>query len=181
MKIKEIIEMSLETKLDVIAKGLPVGEKRLRDILKENGCTPIGIGKRGWTFTGEDAEVLEKDISEFVIHTAKNNANASNSNSVGKRKFAVIETTLSNSKNNNKNEINDDMNNANETTKKNDGMKAEIQALIKGNSKENNARVYKGIYFDKDIAHFLDNVQHGNKSEIVNKILRQYLTENDLM
>jgi predicted GIY-YIG superfamily endonuclease len=41
--------------------------------------------------------------------------------------------------------------------------------------------VHKGIYFDKDIAHFLDNVQHGNKSEIVNKVMRQFLTENDLL
>ena len=61
-----------------------------------------------------------------------------------------------------------------------DTMKSEILSLIKGD-KEENEHIYKGIYFDKDLAQFLDNVQHGNKSEIVNRIMRQYLTENDLL
>jgi AraC-like DNA-binding protein len=81
---------------------------------------------------------------------------------------------------------NDDIiNNVKDTIKNNNreenNMKAEIQALIHGTSKSTPARVYKGVYFDRDIAHFLDNVQHGNKSELINKIVRQYLSENDLM
>lgn len=41
-------------------------------------------------------------------------------------------------------------------------------------------KIYKGFYFDKDIAHFLDKIQNGNKSELINAIIRAYLTENDL-
>jgi hypothetical protein len=60
-------------------------------------------------------------------------------------------------------------------------MKAEIKALITGKQTSKPNKVYKGIYFDNDIANFLDHVQHGNKSELVNKIIRAYLVENDLM
>ena len=41
-----------------------------------------------------------------------------------------------------------------------------------------NDRRYKGIYFDDDIADFLDTIKSGNRSELVNKIIRQYLVEN---
>lgn len=57
----------------------------------------------------------------------------------------------------------------------------EIKKLIEGKKKDEGPKVYKGIYFDEDIARFLDGVQHGNKSEVVNKILRQYLNDNDLI
>lgn len=67
------------------------------------------------------------------------------------------------------------------TTRKGNAMVSDIKALIQGTNKDTPKKVYKGLYLDPDIALFLDNVQHGNKSEIVNRILRQYLTENELM
>ena len=162
MNLKTIIDMTYIDNLSEIAKGLPIGEKKLRGILKELGCTPNGTGKKGWTYNGSDESVLEKDLSEFVSSTATNKVKASNSTSKKKSNHDIIH-------------------NDNETSKKDDNMVAEIKALIKPKSKDDDARVYKGIYFDKDIAHFLDNVQHGNKSEIVNKVLRQFLEDNGLL
>ena len=170
MKLKEIVELTYTQKLSEIAKGLPLGEKKLRGILKDIGCQPNGVGKSGWSFKGDDAEVLEKDVTEFAPHTATNKTNASNSTSKKESKSTI------------KHNSNDDtINDVNKTIKKDDDMIAEIKALIKPKSKDDDARIYKGIYFDKDIAHFLDNVQHGNKSEIVNKVLRQFLEENGLL
>lgn len=56
---------------------------------------------------------------------------------------------------------------------------AEIHSLLTVKTKVD--RVYRGLYFDRDIANFLDNVPTGNKSEIINKILRSYLKENGLL
>lgn len=161
MKIREIKELNQEMKLPVIAKEhLPFGEKRLYALLKEIGCKPPEKqGQREWDWEAVSEEDLDKDVTEFGRTTAKVRTKASNSKSNStKTRAEVIKR---------------------DNGKEND-MKAEIEALIKGTSKEESNRIYKGIYFDKDIANFLDNVQHGNKSEIVNKIMRQYLNENDL-
>ena len=64
---------------------------------------------------------------------------------------------------------------------KDDTAVSEIKALLQSKDQNEKTRIYKGIYFDPDIAEFLDTVKHGNRSEIVNKIMRQYLNENELM
>lgn len=162
MKIREILELSFTVKMDDIAKDhLSIGQKALRATMKEIGCRHL-TGKKGWIYEGEDPTILERSIYDFSTPTAYN----SKKTSTNKTKRDNIKVVDSNSKNKSKEESD---------------IKAEIQALIKGTSKAENNRIYKGIYFDKDIAHFLDNVQHGNKSEIVNKIMRQYLIENNLL
>jgi len=136
----------------------------LRQALKDAGYTFSNVKPKGWHYTGSAEEPLNESIFSYIKAkaTAKTRNNASNFNS----KSDNIKTVNSNIKNNNK-EDND--------------MKAEIQSLITGKLASKPAKVYKGIYFDSDIATFLDNVQHGNKSELVNKIIRQYLIENELM
>jgi hypothetical protein len=166
MKIKEILELTKTKPIADIAKELPVSEKPLRTILKGLKAEKPAVGAKGWSYENVDAADLEKDISEFVKRKAKSSQEASNStknkNVAAETKSDIITTMFV-----------DKMEVSN--------MKAEIQALIKGTSKEENNRIYKGIYFDKDIANFIDNVVHGNKSEIVNKIMRQFLTENELL
>ena len=169
MKIREILELTKTKPIKDLAKDLPTGEKNVRAILKGLNAEPPKVGHSGWTFENVKTEDLDKDISEFVTRKAYNKTKASNSNS----KDAKKETMKSESKRDIIKVVKD------ESRKEND-MKAEIQALIKGSKEEAN-RIYKGIYFDKDIAHFLDNVVHGNKSEIVNKIMRQFLAENELL
>jgi hypothetical protein len=174
MKIKEILEMTYTVPLATIAKDhLPVSEKPARRILKEIGCVPNKPGKKGWTYAGENAEILEKDFSEFVKKT-KRQAKPSNSDNTKVIEYRSLEEVTEDSKRDIIEMIKD------KRKEENDSMKSEILSLIKGD-KEENERIYKGIYFDKDLARFLDNVQHGNKSEIVNKIMRQYLTDNDLL
>jgi hypothetical protein len=177
MKIREILQLheEKEMKMPAIAKEfLPVGEKKLYSILKEIGCVPPKPGHKTWNHENVSEADLEKDISELAQKTAKYRRKPSNSNNVDTSNKTINKTI--------KNSNNDDIiKNVKEDSRKENDMKAEIQALIKGTSKEENDRIYKGIYFDKDISLFLDNVKHGNKSEIVNMIMRQYLTENDLL
>jgi hypothetical protein len=161
MKIKEILELSFTMRMDDIAKQVKIGEKRLRAIMKQAGCTHQA-GKKGWIFTGEDPAILGRSIYDFSTPTAHTRKKDSNNTT----KRGSIKTVK-------------------ETTNKNiegeSDIKAEIQALISGKLASKPTKVYKGIYFDNDIATFLDNIQHGNKSELVNKIIRQYLSENDLL
>lgn len=178
MLVKEIVEKTFSVSIKTIGDEIGIGEKRLREALKDLGCKPSGVGKKGWIFDGEDESILEKSIFDFVQPSkrkSKNNdvdASIENSESVND----------ADSENNSiKNDADNNIDKSKVTSRKENDMVADIKALIKGKSKDENARVYKGIYFDKDIAEFLDNVQHGNKSEIVNKILRQYLIENELM
>jgi hypothetical protein len=186
MKIKEILEMSFTKPVPKIAKEhLPVGEKKAYEILRELQCEPVGTGKKGWHYIGSTPEILEKDITEF-IHTAKNKSNASNSKTKTARTKTTKKTknkTIKNNdiKNNKENGIITSENVNTETIVEVNNVLSEIHELIKGKNKDEDTRVYKGIYFDKDISHFLDNVQHGNKSELVNKILRQFLSENGLI
>lgn len=154
MLVKKLLERTMEANLNEIAKELEIPYKKLSTTLKHIGCIPSGSGKKGWIFKGEDESILEQPISSFVDGS----------------KSRTRSNNASNSVNTSKND-----------SGKDDTMVSEIKALIQGKNNNNNARVYKGIYFDKDIAEFIDNVQHGNKSEIVNKILRQYLTDNELM
>jgi hypothetical protein len=174
VKIKEILELTQTENIATIAKNrLTIGEKALRDRLKSIGCTNQ-VGKKGWIFTGENTEILEKSIYEFAQVTATKKPKASNNNNVDTTNKTNNKTIKNNTKYDTIKIVKDE-------SRKEHDMKAEIQALIKGTSKEENNRVYKGIYFDRDIAEFLDNVKHGNKSEIVNMIMRQYLLENELL
>ena len=174
--------MTYTLPLATIAKEhLPVSEKPARRILKEIGCIPNKPGKKGWTYTGDNPAILEKDFSEFV-QKAKRQAKPSNSKSTQNRpnenKKVIEYRSLDKVTEDSKHDIIEMI--KEKRKEDNDTMKSEILSLIKGD-KEENERIYKGIYFDKDLAQFLDNVQHGNKSEIVNRIMRQYLTENDLL
>lgn len=70
MLIKEIIEMTKEKPVPIIARDhLEIGEKKLRDTLKELGGHHQK-GEKGWTFQG-DSEVLEKSIYDFAKPTKK--------------------------------------------------------------------------------------------------------------
>lgn len=80
MKIKEILELTQLENVATIAKNhLTIGEKKLRDALKTIGCTNQA-GKKGWTYTGENPEILEKSIYEFAQPTATKKKETQKSN-----------------------------------------------------------------------------------------------------
>lgn len=65
MIIKEIIDMTKEKPIAIIARDhLEIGEKKLREILKDIGGHHQK-GQRGWTFEG-NPEDLERSIYDFV-------------------------------------------------------------------------------------------------------------------
>ena len=69
MKIREILELTQSMNIAAIAKEhLTIGEKRVRAILKELGCTNQ-TGKAGWTYAGNQPEILEQSIYEFAAPT----------------------------------------------------------------------------------------------------------------
>lgn len=126
--------------------------KRLRVTLKAIGCYNTR-GMKGWHYKGDPA-VLEQSIYNFVA-----------SSSAAKPSNNINNSTI----------------NSNNTSENDNDIKAEIKSLLLGNKENKSDKVYKGIYFDRDIAVFLDNVKHGSKSELVNKIVRAFLIENDLL
>ena len=68
MKIKEILELTQtenENVLSIAKNRLTIGEKRLREILKQVGCINQS-GKKGWMYMGNTPEVLEKSVYDFV-------------------------------------------------------------------------------------------------------------------
>ena len=164
MLVKELLEKTFKMNLAELSKTLKVTYKKLSHALKEIGCEPVGSGKRGWTFKGANESVLEQSIFSFVEPSKSRSKSKNTSKNNSLENSNVVKTA--------DNETN---------SRKEDTMVSEIKALIQGKKKDDSASVYKGIYYDKDIAKFLDNVQHGNKSEIVNKIMRQYLQDNELM
>jgi hypothetical protein len=65
MLVREIIEMTKEKPIAIIARDhTEIGEKKLRDILKDIGGHHQK-GQKGWTFQG-NPEDLEKSIYDFV-------------------------------------------------------------------------------------------------------------------
>jgi len=144
-----------------IAKTLGVSNKAINRRLNEAGYVAEG-GQ--WTWQGEGVEPLTKEMA------------------FGKRGQVLHKQDVSTTKNASKtNSKNDMINNVTSNVKEESIINAEIKALITGENANKPAKVYKGIYFDDDIAAFLDHIQHGNKSELVNKIMRAYLRENDLI
>lgn len=57
----------------------------------------------------------------------------------------------------------------------------EINAMLTAKQRTKSDRQYRGLYLDPDIVTFPDHVPNGNKSDIVNKILRKYLRENGFL
>jgi hypothetical protein len=72
MKVGEIIEMTKEKTIAIIARDhLKFGEKKLRETLKNIGGYHES-GRKGWSFKG-DSKILEKSIYDFVQINKKTN------------------------------------------------------------------------------------------------------------
>ena len=163
MKIKDLLKRLEETKILDMAKEIGIGRDRLRNFLKEIGCEP-NKGKSGWTYKGDNPAILEEDLFTHMKPSNSKSTPKDNKNNTSKN-----------------NSTPDIINNVKRISKEENTINAEIQAIIEGKKSSKPTKIYKGIYFDGDIAKFLDNIQHGNKSELVNKIMRAYLVENGLL
>lgn len=96
MKIKEILELTKTTKIDVIAKEhLSIGEKKVRAVLKQVGCT-YQAGKRGWIYKGDKPEILERSIYEFVKPTASKKKDSQQSTKEEKQEVNYTENKPTN-------------------------------------------------------------------------------------
>lgn len=178
MKIKEILELTQTMRVSEIAKEfLEVGEKKAVEGLKKAGCYNTS-GKRGWYFDGDES-VLEQSIYDFVAPT-KGKAKAVKSNasiSASKEIASTVETPAKERK---------VTSNTSKTTAKASKKTVTseldlIDVLLLQNQEESENRTYRGFYWDKDIISFLDGIKHGNKSDLMNEIVRTVLKDKGLL
>ncbi|WP_180230339.1 hypothetical protein [Bacillus thuringiensis] len=178
MKIKEILELTQTMRVSEIAKEfLEVGEKKAVEGLKKAGCYNTS-GKRGWYFDGDES-VLEQSIYNFVAPT-KGKAKAVKSNasiSASEEIAYTVETPAKESKvtsNTSKTTV--------KASKKTVTSELDpIDVLLLQNQEESENRTYRGFYWDKDIISFLDGIKHGNKSDLMNEIVRTVLKDKGLL
>lgn len=52
-----------------------------------------------------------------------------------------------------------------------------IDVLLLQNQEESEQRTYRGFYWDSEIIRFLDSIKHGNKSDLMNEIVKTVLKE----
>ena len=178
MKIKEILELTQTMRVSEIAKEfLEVGEKKAVEGLKKAGCYNTS-GKRGWYFDGDES-VLEQSIYDFVAPTkGKTKAVKSNASiSASKEIASTVETPVKESKvtsNTSKTIV--------KASKKTVTSELDpIDVLLLQNQEESENRTYRGFYWDKDIISFLDAIKHGNKSDLMNEIVRTVLKDKGLL
>lgn len=69
----------------------------------------------------------------------------------------------------------------NKVTNKANSELDSIDKLLLQNESASEQRVYRGFYWDPDIIDFLDNVKHGNKSDLMNEIVRSVLKAKGLI
>jgi hypothetical protein len=198
MKVGELLELTKTVKLATIAKErLDFGEKKAVAALKMAGCYSKS-GKPGWHFDG-DSSVLEKSIYDFVpptkatarkgnasirkVNTSTKKVNNSTKDSIKPSEKPVTSELLANESETastiDSNITREEIASTSETKVKSE--LDNIDMLLMQNETDSNKRVYRGFYWDKDIIDFVDNVKHGNKSDLMNEIVRTVLKAKGLI
>ncbi|KAB2400835.1 hypothetical protein F8514_30005 [Bacillus toyonensis] len=178
---------------EIAKEFLEVGEKKAIEGLKKAGCYNTS-GKRGWYLAeGTNESVLEKSLYDFVAPT-KGKAKATNHNasiSASEEIASTIETPVKESEviSNTSKAPAKESKVASNTSKT--PVKASrktvtseldsIDVLLLQNQEESVNRTYRGFYWDKDIISFLDGIKHGNKSDLMNEIVRTVLKDKGLV
>lgn len=189
MKIKELLELTKESTLATIAKEqLTVGEKKAREALKNAGCYNMS-GKKGWFFDGEQ-EVLEESIYNYVT-TSKPKANSATISDTSVKPSTKPSTTNSTDKSTtNSVKASEKLATSKQVASKNsDSLGAigtvtnldNIDLLLKHNEELDSSRTYRGFYWDKEVIDFLASVKHGNKSDLMNEIVKTVLRAKGLL
>jgi hypothetical protein len=162
MKIRELLELTQTELLVEIAKNrLGISRDKTRYALKHAGCYSIN-GKRGWFFEGDES-VLEQSIYDFVDGKQINRKQATTS--AEKEVSATVEKQPR------------PKTKAKASTSELDS----IDMLLLQSEVNSNQRIYRGFYWDKEIISFLDSVKHGNKSDLMNEIVRTILKNKGLI
>lgn len=180
MKIKDILELTKTNKVAEISKEyLEVGEKKAVEGLKKAGCT-FTSGRPGWYLAeGTDESVLEQSLYDFVAPT-KGKAKAVKLNasiSASKEIASTVETPVKESKVTSETSKTPVKASKKTVTSELDS----IDVLLLQNQEESENRTYRGFYWDKDIISFLDGIKHGNKSDLMNEIVRTVLKDKGLL
>ncbi|QDZ88695.1 hypothetical protein [Priestia megaterium] len=193
MKIGEILELAKSKPLADIAKeNLSIGKDKARLALREAGCYSKN-GVKGWFYDGEES-VLEQSIYDFVdkprlkkrnasiekanesVKNSVTNVNASESEGaelVDSELLSIIRTIT-----NNETAVTHE--DVIKSPKTNVSMDS-IDLLLAQNDNESTERVYRGFYWDKEVISFLDGIKHGNKSDLMNEIVKTVLRAKGLL
>lgn len=128
-----------------------------RDLNKNGYFHNKETGK--WEFTGEKApQKHNASIDESTAKASESNIKVKASNSTSKSEQKASES-------------------------KHDESKSELDTIdmllnMKATAKK---RTYRGFYFDDDVLSVIDNVATGNKSDLVNEILRKTFKDKGLL
>ncbi|TDL74248.1 hypothetical protein [Peribacillus frigoritolerans] len=196
MKIREIFELIKTDTIANIARrdDVHLSEKPLRNALKNAGYEFRNSGNKGWYYVGDgdEASVLENSIyhySKTGKATAKKRntstnesslkANTSKSDSEKIAKSELLAIQNNSESNLASEEIAVTSESANKSTSESEYDA--IDMLLLQNEDTSNKRVYRGFYWDKDVIDFVDNVKHGNKSDLMNEIVRTVLKAKGLI
>lgn len=188
MKIREFLKLTEEKSLEQMGKEklLPCGVKKFRDFLKEKGFEPMGIGKKGWTYTDSDESLLEQDISVLVPHTASKqkqvHASASKkeitADAIEMHDKINIDVHANASKNESK------VNAIKKPSNASKGIEKQLDALdmiLQVQASKKPKRISRSFYIDDDILPILDSVKGGLKSDLVNEALRMVFRMKGLL
>ena len=126
-------------------------------------------GKRGWIYNGDLPEVLEQSIYDFV-QPSKKRAKAINNASIDASEEIAVTKEVQFSKSNSR-----------ASKKPLEKELDKIDRLLMQTDSYHNKRVYRGFYWDADIISVIDNVKHGNKSDLMNEIVRTVLKAKGLV
>lgn len=210
MLIKDLLKLTHEKPLKDIAKDdLSIGREKARNALKKAGCYHQN-GIKGWHCDDENilnqsiydyvegkqykprknspkgefngTPSLETSTNASVekanesVKTSVTNVNVSENESaalVDSDLLAIIRTVTSN-------ETAVASEDVIKSTKTSAGMDT-IDLLLAQNDNKGTERVYKGFYWDKEVISFLDGIKHGNKSDLMNEIVKTVLRAKGLL
>lgn len=171
MLVSELIELLNQPNVTVNSVAMPkigVGEKKVRQALKQAGA--VHVNRQGWQFNGDKSN-LDRPIYDFIgaSNIEKPIAREVKVNAIKNASKEIAEEKVDAS----------DMKTKFENVSQSDLDK--IDVLLGKREAPKKERVYKGYYFDKDIIEVIDNVKHGNKSDLVNEMIRLVLKDRGLL
>ncbi len=170
MLVSDIINkiQSKELKIKELAVKMGVSDRTVQSKIKSLGYVWNSKEAR-YEYIGEEEE---KNISSLNFDSLFNKKSSKNDNSLKKQSKSLTKF----------NNIPHDSNFDRKSYKKESTNKPldRIDILLAGID-EKKDRIYRGFYFDQDILAIIDRADKGNKSNLVNEILRKVFKEKGLL
>lgn len=152
---------------EAIAESIGINRSTIQSALRRAGYVAEGNGNyRKWVYKGEAPEPLDEPLR--VRERGKGKHNASISESTKKANTSMNESAK---------KVDNSKTKASKKLVASDSDK--IDLLLSNKPKKE--RTYRGFYFDNDVLSIIEGVASGNKSDLVNEVLRKVFKEKGLL